>query len=240
VSRPNLEQDFEVPSQTVESQHLPTTEAPQVPQVESFEHFSNALLPGLVEARLFNAIRERYKQLMEEELKNSLPEIIKTSVSDLLQAWKKSNSSAPRKPGVAPSTTSLPPTNSTTKTIPGIEHYASFSCDVTFPTLTAPHSTTAFESRQTVLNLQEPSDSSYTNAQDYLYPTDTLFDTIPDFSNLPTMLSTLNGAPDFWPSLSDTSLPQNQTWGGYFDPPEPIGKGKGRAEHAVDTFSWDL
>jgi hypothetical protein len=240
ASRPNLEQDFEVPSQIIESQHLPTTEALQA---ESFEQFSNARLPGLVEARLFDAIRERYKQVVEEELKHALPEIIKISVSDLLQAWKRSNPSESMRPGVAPSEAPLLPSNAPTETIPNMEHYTSLSNDATFSTLPVSNPTSAFMPQKTVHNPLGPSDSSYTNVQDYHYPTDILLDTIPEFSNLPTMLSTFTDAPDFWPSIplqSDTSFPQNQTWGGNFDPSEPIGKGKGRAEHAVDTFSWDL
>lgn len=240
ASRPNLDQDFEVPSQIAEPQHFRVN---RERQAESFEQFSNAHLPGLVENRLVDVIRQRLNQLVEEELKNSLPDIIKSAVSDLFQAWERSKSSAPTKPGVAPSETILPPKNPPTETIPNMEHYTSFADDAAFATPPASHFNNAFESRQTVPNLQEPSNSNFANAQNYHYPADTLFDTVPQFANLPTMLSTLNGAPDLWPSLSvqsNTSLPRNQTWGGNFDPTEPIGEGKDRAENAVNTFSWEL
>jgi hypothetical protein len=81
--------DFEPVSQTFEA---PPSQSPPSQDLEDFQSFSRTRLPGLVENHHVSIIHGRHRKL-EEDIKSSLPEIVRTTISELLKAWKESNSS---------------------------------------------------------------------------------------------------------------------------------------------------
>ncbi len=153
----------------LQNEHQPSR-SPGSQNLESFQVFSKTHLPGLIESHLATKINEMHKHV-EEVLKSSLPDIVRTSISELLKSWQESNPSLSRPINSVPihrESSERPRQEATDTNVAGGD-VTPFYEEPQFQKISELQSTTAgsFEPDSYIQNALEPSDSGYVSFQDY-------------------------------------------------------------------------